>query len=1192
MTAAPELTAELRKLVLDVEDDLRERLAADPQNLVRWKGEHEQALKAERTSSAWEAWRDDRITQSAVAWVLNTVFVRFCEDNALVSKVWITGPGPKRQEALDAELDYFRQNPEHTYRDWTLQAVEHFKAMPAARALVESHSPLWQVQPSGAMAKKVLDYWRETRSDGLLLRDLSDPRLSTRFLGDLYQDLSEHAKKTYALLQTPEFVEEFILDQTLTPALKERPLEGFKIIDPTCGSGHFLLGAFQRMLDAWADHAPGLETRLRVQKALDSVNGVDLNPFAVAISKFRLTVAALRAEGLTSIEQAPGYDYHLATGDSLLHGQNQREFRFEGFDADSHLGGFAYATEDLSLLKKILRPGQYDVVVGNPPYIRVSDTTLNKAYRELYPSCHGKYPLSVPFIERFFQLSKFPSSSSQPSGWTGQITDSSFIKRDSGTKLIEKFLPTIDIVKVIDSEGAWIPGHNMDGTPTCILIGKNQRPTQATVRVVLSKGLRETKGTPNGSGPYWTSIAEHIDDDGDFENAWITVTDRDRSAFSTHPWILSGGQTDAVLKKIVKNAQGSLSDKISGNVGFASFPGSDDSFIAPQHELIRTIGNQNLVRPLITGGMIREWQIRSSTCAFVPYNSDGTPIPLSASSPWYRRQWPLRTILGGTVGFDKQSKADTGTGWWEWYRWVPARYATSLTITYAEVATHNHFALDRGGNAFKQTAPVIKLHPDAGDQVHAELLAALNSSVACFWLKQNCKPKGGAADIPWLRTYQFNGKNVQRIPLPKTLPTDLGIRALEISQALKRLSPEELIAQSTTVDLGAIENARKEYYQKLYELVAVQEEIDWALYRSFDLVDSGFLFSGALPEVRPGERPFEISLVQRDLPTAVDAAWFKEHGRTPILDIPERWPIEYQKTVERRLRIINSDPMLSLLERSDYKRRWAIEPWEIQLREALRNWLLDRLEDRALWFDKSGRPTIKSIAQIADIVSRDGRLMEVLRAWSGTKDVNVVSAITSLVTDNSVPYLAAYRLKETGVEKKSVWERTWSLQRHADENGDLELIPMPPKYVSGDFVKLSYWHARGELDIPKERFILYPDAGRSTDPTLLLGWAGWNHAEQFLALATIQDQRQSEGEVEGKFVPLVAGMNELLFWVQQWHQEVDPLYGTSMAAFCAEQLEQRRTALGLSTDQLTAWRPVTTGRSRKPKPTTPLKENA
>ena len=39
---------------------------------------------------------------------------------------------------------------------------------------------------------------------------------------------------------------------------------------------------------------------------------------------------------------------------------------------------------------------------------------------------------------------------------------------------------------------------------------------------------------------------------------------------------------------------------------------------------------------------------------------------------------------------------------------------------------------------------------------------------------------------------------------------------------------------------------------------------------------------------------------------------------------------------------------------------------------------------------------------------------------------------------------------------------------------------MPPKYTSADFARAEYWSHRGKLDVPKERFILYPDAGRET----------------------------------------------------------------------------------------------------------------
>src|SRR5690606_39711264 len=116
-------------------------------------------------------------------------------------------------------------------------------------------------------ARELIEFWRTRDEHGVLVHDFTDPLdddgvtgWDTRFLGDLYQDLSEDIRKNYALLQTPEFVEEFILDRTLEPAIREFGLDGqggrvyqansqgFRLIDPTCGSGHFLIGAFHRFL--------------------------------------------------------------------------------------------------------------------------------------------------------------------------------------------------------------------------------------------------------------------------------------------------------------------------------------------------------------------------------------------------------------------------------------------------------------------------------------------------------------------------------------------------------------------------------------------------------------------------------------------------------------------------------------------------------------------------------------------------------------------------------------------------------------------------------------------------------------------------------------------------------------------------------------------------------------------------------
>ena len=89
-----------------------------------------------------------------------------------------------------------------------------------------------------------------------------------------------------------------------------------------------------------------------------------------------------------------------------------------------------------------LRSGSYDAVVGNPPYITVKDKALNQLYRRLYPATtKGSYALSAPFLERFFDLAR-PESATTPAGWTGQITANSFMKREFGTPVVEKYLPT------------------------------------------------------------------------------------------------------------------------------------------------------------------------------------------------------------------------------------------------------------------------------------------------------------------------------------------------------------------------------------------------------------------------------------------------------------------------------------------------------------------------------------------------------------------------------------------------------------------------------------------------------------------------------------------------------------------------------------------------------------------------------
>ena len=73
----------------------------------------------------------------------------------------------------------------------------------------------------------------------------------------------------------------------------------------------------------------------------------------------------------------------------------------------------------------------------------------------------------------------------------------------------------------------------------------------------------------------------------------------------------------------------------------------------------------------------------------------------------------------------------------------------------------------------------------------------------------------------------------------------------------------------------------------------------------------------------------------------------------------------------------------------------------------------------------------------------------------------------------------------------------------------------------------------------------------------------------------------AEGAPDTQLVPLVAGLAELQPWVEQWHSELDPTFGVSPAQFAREQLSEHLKSLGLTVDDLAAWRPPAPTRGRR-----------
>ncbi|MDQ7809057.1 BREX-2 system adenine-specific DNA-methyltransferase PglX [Amycolatopsis sp. A133] len=1188
-----QLVKDLQRQVLLLEDDLRVRAGEEPEFATALRAEYDDAYEKKRTAATYESWLDARVTQVAAAWVLGTVFVRFCEDNGLIERPFISGPGERLKDAEEHHEAYNRKFTGHNDRDWLIAAFDHIAdAHPTAAGLFDKrHNPLWEITPSYEAATSLLKFWR--RPDEELRYDFTDSEWDTRFLGDLYQDLSEHARKTFALLQTPEFVEEFILDLTLEPAVREFGLKGLRTIDPACGSGHFLLGIFKRLLAKWRHAEPGTDDWELIKRSLESVHGCDKNPFAVSIARFRLLVVALRATGETRLAAAPTFPVNVAAGDSLMHGRGAPGVQGEFFPSDKP---HTYATEDVDEFINscdFLGRASYHVVAGNPPYITVKDKRENQNYRDGYDACSGAFALSVPFAQRLFQLAIRRDGNDRNAGFVGQITANSFMKREFGKKLIESFFKTVNLTHVIDTSGAYIPGH---GTPTVILVGRNHQYRQNDpIRAILSVRGEPRQPENPAKGLTWSAIVEQLDQPGS-ESDWISVEDIERSTLSSHPWSLSGGGASELFTKIESAAKRKFVENIR-LTGRTAHTGSDEVYFTPIKSWRRQGVRSDHFIPLVEGDVVRDWHLTAATEALFPYDSD-LKADLS-DRPMAHHLWLHRFHLrerrepGGT-------HEEIGLTWYEWSRWHPERFSIAMGIAFAFVATHNHFVLDRGGKVFKQSAPVIKLPERASEDDHLALLALLNSSTACFWLKQVSQGKGGSGlgrghqDEEWEERYEFTSTKLQDFPLPRELPLEFGRTMDSLAQHLAAQAPGALSGHEVP-SRARRDATRREHERVRSRMIALQEELDWHTYRLYELLMGGDLARVTaadrddVPEIHLGERAFEIVLARKAAAGKIETAWFERHGSTPVTEMPARWPEWYRAIVQARIDIIEQRRDIALIERPECKRRWATQPWEKKEAEALETWLLDRCERRDLWYslrDGFEQPRVLTISQLADAFKDDADMQSVAQLYAtdhlDKRDLTLAQVLEKIIADEHVPFLPAMRYRDLGLRKRAQWEKVWEQQREEDKTGERLDIPVPPKYTSADFRKISYWSQRGKLDVPKERFISYPEASPDGDPTLLLGWAGWDHKDQAQALVNvINDRTQEAGWEAERLKPLLAGLAEVMPWVKQWHGEYDAEWGGVPAdeyqAFLDEQLTKHQLAI----KDLTAWRPEASRRGRR-----------
>ena len=146
----------------------------------------------------------------------------------------------------------------------------------------------------------------------------------------------------------------------------------------------------------------------------------------------------------------------------------------------------------------------------------------------------------------------------------------------------------------------------------------------------------------------------------------------------------------------------------------------------------------------------------------------------------------------------------------------------------------------------------------------------LNSSTACFWLKQNSHNKGNGGGSSGdesdsrgsIRTSSL-APRCRIIPLPSVLPLERGRELDRLAQELAAHEPSAVCRDSDADRCECLQTARAASDEIRARMIAVQEELDWEVYRLYGLIDEDLTYGGDdLPGLALGERAFEIALAR------------------------------------------------------------------------------------------------------------------------------------------------------------------------------------------------------------------------------------------------------------------------------------------------------------------------------------------